>query len=121
MNWLSEWDAKALLVVFVICFVALVTAIFAGGYNPEYEADRQFRTALNGEIFTGDEEADQAEITRLMKLPRFVKAFPTGELAKSNWIYLDPSLEYAIEYDWRKVFRTKGKVIFNRTEKRKKK
>ena len=110
-------------VMIVVGFSVLVASlVIAGGdYNPQYEADRQFRTALNGEIFTGDEEKDQIEIERLMELPRSVEAFPTGELAKNNWLYVDPGLEYAIEFDWTDSFTVKGEVIFDRTVKEKKK
>ena len=111
-----------LVAVLVLLFVGLAIKVFAGrGFDPEYEANRQLRTALNGEIFTGDEEKDQIEIERLMKLPRFSKTFPTGELAKTNWVYVDPGLEYAVEHDWTDSVTSMGTVIFNRIEKRKKK
>ena len=110
------------MMAFVLLFFVAIAIVFAGrGFDPEYEANRQFRTALNGEIFTGDEEKDQTEIERIMELPRYCKAFPTGELAKSNWIYVDGSLEYAVEFNWIDSFTVKGDVIFDRTPKKKEK
>ncbi len=109
-------------IIIVIVIVGIIAAfVLAGrGYDPEYEANRALQTALLGEIFTGDDEADYAEIDRLMELPRDVMAFPTGELARVHWLFVDESLEYAIEFDWTENWSVKGKVVFDRTVKRKK-
>lgn len=115
----SLFLGRAGLILLIVLAVTFAFVYAESDYNPKYEADRQFRTALNGEIFTGNEKKDQAEIERLMELPRYSKTFPTGELAQTNWIYVDPALEYAVEHDWRKAFKTKGKVIFNRIAKKK--
>lgn len=102
----------------IVGLLIIVAAVFAGrGFDPKYEAGRALRTALLGEIFTGDDEADYIEIDRLMELPKYVKAFPTGELAKSNWLFVDESLEYAVEFNWIDSFIVKGKVVFDRTRK----
>ena len=116
----SLFLGRAGLILLIVLAVAFAFVYAESDYNPKYEADRQFRTALNGEIFTGDEEKDQIEIERLMELPRFSKTFPTGELAKTNWVYVDPGLEYAVEHDWTDSVKSMGTVIFNRIEKRKK-
>ena len=93
---MNKWMV-VLLIVFLLLFAGLLIKVFAGrGFDPEYQANRALHTALLGEIFTGDDEADQVEIDRLMDLPKYVMAFPTGELAKSNWLFVDESLEYAI-------------------------
>ena len=108
-------------IIIVIVVVGIIAAfVLAGrGFDPEYEANRVLRTALLGEIFTGDDEADQIEIDRLMGLPKYVEAFPTGELVKSNWLFVDESLEYAVEFDWIDSFTVNGRVIFDRTVKEK--
>ncbi len=106
--------------IFLLMIVIVFSIQASRGFDPEYETKKALRTALLGEIFTGDDEADQIEIDRLMELPKYVLAFPTGELAKSNWLFVDESLEYAVEFNWIDSFTVKGKVIFDRTEKRKK-
>lgn len=91
------------------------------GFDPEYEADRAFRTALITSYMMRDIDADDDEIERLLSLPRYTLTYPTGEIAKTQWIFLDEALLYAVEHDWRKGVQDKGRTIFDFTKQGKKK
>ncbi len=91
------------------------------GFNPEYEANRAFRAALITSYMLEDKDPDDKEIERLLKLPRYSLTYPTGEVAKTQWIFLDEALLYAVEHDWRKGVKDKGRTIFDFTEQGKKK
>ena len=117
-DWQALLFAMKHLAMFMARFVVTFVIADAGrGFNPEYEADRAFRTALITSYMLEDKEIDEKEIERLLKLPRYVLTYPTGEVAKTQWIFLDEALLYAVEHDWRKGIKQKGRTIFNFTEK----
>ena len=105
-------------IVIMIVIVGIIAAVAFGGrgFNPKYEADRQFRTALIGSYMAQDIDVDDREIDRLLKLPRYMMAYPTGEIARTQWIFVDESLLYAVEFDWRKGVKDNGRTIFNVTK-----
>lgn len=111
------WIVSLFLVIVIVYGIA-----FAGrGFNPEYEAERALRSALITSYMMRDVDTDDKEIERLLKLPRYSLTYPTGEVAKTQWIFLDEALLYAVEHDWRKGIKQKGRTIFNFTEKGSKK
>ncbi len=104
-------------IVFVI--VGIVAAIVLGGrgFSPEFESNRAFRSALITSYLLKDADVDEKEVERLLKLPRYIMTYPTGEVAKTQWLFIDEALLYAVEHDWRDSVKQKGRTIFNFTEK----
>ena len=99
-----------------LALISSVVVMAGRGFNPKYEADRAFRTALITSYLMRSVDTDDKEIDRLLNLPRYAMAYPTGELAKTQWIFVDESLLYAIEFDWRKKVSGKGRIVFDFTK-----